>query len=142
MYTIVSNVTRKLYRRAPHKSAHGLVHTIYYLKTCSTCQRIIKALNLSKDFTQQDLKTTPISASDLEVLKSLSGSFEALFSKRAKLYKEMGLKNKMLQEADYRQYILEHYTFLKRPVLVIEDQIFVGNSPKIIAAAKLALTNA
>ncbi len=115
---------------------------IYYLKTCSTCQRIIKALNLSKDFTQQDLKTIPISASDLEVLKSLSGSFEALFSKRAKLYKEMGLKNKMLQEADYRQYILKHYTFLKRPVLVIEDQIFVGNSPKIIAAAKLALTNA
>ena len=74
---------------------------IYYLKTCSTCQRIIKALNLSKDFTQQDLKTTPISASDLEVLKSLSGSFEAMFSKRAKLYKEMGLKNKVLQEFEY-----------------------------------------
>ncbi|MAB31112.1 MAG: hypothetical protein CMP78_05955 [Formosa sp.] len=115
---------------------------IYYLKTCSTCQRIIKTLNLSKDFTQQDLKTTPISASDLEVLKSLSGSFEALFSKRAKLYKEMELKNKMLQEADYRKYILDHYTFLKRPVLVIEDQIFVGNSPKTITAAKFALTNA
>ena len=115
---------------------------IYYLKTCSTCQRIIKALNLSKDFTQQDLKKKPISASDLEMLKSLSGSFEALFNKRAKLYKEMGLKNKMLQEDDYRQYILEHYTFLKRPVIVFEDQIFVGNSPKIIAAAKLALPNA
>ena len=115
---------------------------IYYLKTCSTCQRIIKALNLPKYFTEQDLKTTPISASDLEALKSLSGSFEALFSKRAKLYKEMGLKDKILKEADYRQYILKHYTFLKRPVLVIKDQVFVGNSPKIIAAAKLALTNA
>ena len=54
----------------------------------------------------------------------------------------MGLKDKILKEADYRQYILKHYTFLKRPVLVIKDQIFVGNSPKIIAAAKLALTNA
>tara|TARA_B100000963_G_scaffold302598_1_gene275583 strand:+ start:100 stop:456 length:357 start_codon:yes stop_codon:yes gene_type:complete len=115
---------------------------IYSLKTCSTCQRVIKELNLSKDFTQQDLKRTPISASDLEVLKSLSGSFEALFSKRAKLYKEMELKNKMLQETDYRQYILEHYTFLKRPVIIIEGQIFVGNSPKVIAAAKLALNNA
>jgi arsenate reductase len=78
----------------------------------------------------------------LEGLKALSGSYESLFNKRAKLYKEKGLKNKTLKEADYRQYILEHYTFLKRPVLVIEDQIFVGNSPKIIAAAKLALTNA
>ena len=54
----------------------------------------------------------------------------------------MELKNKMLQEADYRKYILDHYTFLKRPVLVIEDQIFVGNSPKTITAAKFALTNA
>tara|TARA_Y100000991_G_scaffold119580_1_gene90249 strand:- start:496 stop:852 length:357 start_codon:yes stop_codon:yes gene_type:complete len=115
---------------------------IYYLKTCSTCQRIIKALNLSKDFTQQDIKITPISASDLEVLKSMSGSFEALFSKRARLYKKMGLNNKILREADYRQYILGQYTFLKRPVLVIKDQIFIGNSPKTMAAAKLALTNA
>ena len=115
---------------------------IYSLKTCSTCQRIIKALDLSNEFVHQDVKTTPISASDLEGLKTLSGSYVSLFNKRAKLYKEMGLKNKMLQEADYRQYILEHYTFLKRPVLVIEDQIFVGNSPKIIAAAKLVLTNA
>ena len=112
---------------------------IYYLKTCSTCQRIIKTLNLSKDFTQQDLKTTPISASDLEVLKSLSGSFEALFSKRAKLYKEMGLKNKMLQEADYRQYILKHYTFLKRPVLVIEDQIFCGKQSQNYSGRKISL---
>ena len=115
---------------------------IYYLKTCSTCQRIIKDLDLTKEFVHQDVKTTPISASDLEGLKALSGSYESLFNKRAKLYKEKGLKNKTLKEADYRQYILEHYTFLKRPVLVIEDKIFVGNSPKTIAEAKLVLTNA
>ena len=115
---------------------------IYYLKTCGTCQRIVKALDLPNKFMHQDLKTTPISASDLEVLKSLSGSYEVLFSKRAKLYKEKGLKNKTLQEADYRQYILEHYTFLKRPVLVIKDRIFIGNSFKTITAAKIALSHA
>ena len=115
---------------------------IYYLKTCSTCQRIIKALDLSNEFVHQDVKTTPISASDLEGLKTLSGSYVSLFNKRAKLYKEMGLKNKMLQEADYRQYILEHYTFLKRPILVIEEQVFVGNSRETIVAAKLALPHA
>lgn len=112
---------------------------IYYLKTCNTCQRIIKSLELSEDFKRQDLKENPLSLSDLDHLKSLAGSFEALFNRRAKLYKEMGLKNKVLEELDYKYYLLNHYTFLKRPVLVIEQQIFVGNSPKTIAAAKLAL---
>ena len=77
----------------------------------------------------------------LEHLKTLSGSYEALFSKRAKLYKEMGLKNKVLKEHDFKQLILKHYTFLKRPIMVVENQIFIGNSAKTIEAAKLALKN-
>ncbi len=114
---------------------------IYYLKTCNTCQRIIKTLELPEDFKRQDLKEHPLSLADLDHLKSLAGSYEALFSRRAKLYGEMGLKNESLTERDYKHYILKHYTFLKRPILVIEQQIFIGNSPKIIAAAKLALAH-
>ena len=114
---------------------------IYSLKTCNTCQRILKALDLPVDFELQDIKETNISAKDLDTLRTLTGSYEALFSKRAKLFKEMGLKNEILQESDYRHYILNHYTFLKRPILVFEDQIFIGNSSKTTAAAKLALTN-
>jgi len=114
---------------------------IYFLKTCSTCQRILKSLNLSSDFQIQDIKETPLTAEDLEKLKSIAGSYEDLFSRRAKLYKEMGLKNESLEERDYKRYILDYYTFLKRPVLVIQQQIFIGNSPKTIAAAKLALAH-
>ncbi len=114
---------------------------IYYLKTCNTCQRIIKTLELPEDFKRQDLKEHPLSLADLDHLKSLAGSYEALFSRRAKLYGEMGLKNESLTERDYKHYILKHYTFLKRPILVIEQQIFIGNSPKTIAAAKLALAH-
>ena len=114
---------------------------IYSLKTCYTCQRILKALDLPVDFELQDIKEANISAKDLDTLKALTGSYEALFSKRARLYKVMGLKNEILQESDYRHYILNHYTFLKRPILVFEDQIFIGNSSKTTAAAKLALTD-
>ena len=114
---------------------------IYYLKTCNTCQRIIKTLELPEDFKRQDLKEHPLSLADLDHLKSLAGSYEALFSRRAKLYGEMGLKNESFTERDYKHYILKHYTFLKRPILVIEQQIFIGNSPKTIAAAKLALAH-
>lgn len=114
---------------------------IYYLKTCNTCQRIIKSLELSEDFKRQDLKEHPLSVADLDHLMSLAGSYEALFSRRAKRYKEMGLKNESLEEHDYKRYILDHYTFLKRPVLVIQQKIFIGNSPKTIAATKLALAH-
>lgn len=114
---------------------------IYYLKTCNTCTRIIKELSLSSDFIFQDIKSNPITAKQLEDMKVLSGSYEALFSKRAKLYKEMDLKNLDLTERDFKHYILEHYTFLSRPVIIIEEQIFVGSSKKTVAAAKDTLNN-
>lgn len=112
---------------------------IYYLKTCSTCNRILKALNNSSEFTLQDIKSDAITVKQLEEMQALSGSYEALFSKRAKLYKDMDLKNQILKESDYKQYILEHYTFLSRPVIIIDDAIFIGNSNKTIEAAQSAL---
>ena len=111
----------------------------YFLGSCSTCKRILGSLNLAPDFELEDIKNTPITSMELARLKALSGSYEALFSKRAILYKELGLKDKNLSEEDYKGYILEHYTFLKRPVLVFGDQIFIGNSAKITEAAFTAL---
>ena len=72
-------------------------------------------------------------------MESLAGSYEALFSKRAKLYKEMDLKNQNLTEKDFKHYILEHYTFLSRPVIIVDNQIFVGNSKKNIESVKTKL---
>ncbi len=109
---------------------------LYYLSTCDTCKRIIKELNLPSDVVLQDIKSNPITVVQLEQMYNLSESYEALFSKRARLYKEKGLKNASLTENDYKKYILEHYTFLKRPVLIFNDQIFIGNSKKVISSAK------
>jgi len=114
---------------------------IYYLKTCDTCKRIMKQWNLSADFDFQEIKQNPISSTQLEVLYALSGTYEALFNKRARLYKEQNLKDKDLKEADYKNLLLEHYTFLKRPVLLIDKQIFIGNSKKTVELASKALEN-
>ena len=108
---------------------------IYYLKTCSTCQRILKALPQLDSFELQDIKTEPITVKQVEEMAKMAGSYEALFSKRATLYKEMGLKDEKLTEADFKRYILEHYTFLSRPVIIADGKIFVGNSPKTVEAA-------
>ncbi|WP_452597014.1 arsenate reductase family protein [Pontimicrobium sp. MEBiC01747] len=115
------------------------MNKIYYLKTCSTCIRILKELNVPSHFILQDIKTEAITEAQLEEMKDLAGSYEALFSRRATLYKSMGLKNKDLTENDYKNYILEHYTFLSRPVMIIDGVIFVGNSKKNVEAAKQAL---
>ncbi|MGK0255229.1 MAG: arsenate reductase [Mariniflexile sp.] len=112
---------------------------VYYLKTCSTCIRILKELNLSSEYVLQDIKTEEITAKQLEHMKELAGSYEALFSKRSKLYKERGLKNQKLEERDYKHYILEHYTFLSRPVIIVDDTIFIGNSKNSVEAAKSAI---
>ena len=117
---------------------------IYHLSSCSTCVRIIKELSpegdpLENGFELQNIKTEPITAAQLQEMRDKAGSYEALFSRRALKYKAMGLKDKNLQEDDYRKLILEEYTFLKRPVMLFGDEIFVGNSKKVVEAAKAAL---
>ncbi len=104
---------------------------IYYLKTCDTCKRILKTIPLN-GFTLQEIKSEPINIKQLEEMKDLAGSYESLFSRRAKKYKAMDLKNQSLTEIDYKQLILEEYTFLKRPVIIVNDKIFIGSSKKTV----------
>lgn len=112
---------------------------LYFLKTCTTCKRIIKELDVSANVVFQELKSEPITVKQLEELKERAGTYESLLNKRSKLYTERGLKNEILSEADYKSFLLEHYTFLKRPVLIVENQVFIGNSKKVVEAAKQAL---
>ena len=102
---------------------------IYYLKTCDTCRRILKEMDTS-DYILQEIKTEPITVQQIDELFELPNSYEVLFSRRAKKYKQMDLKNQNLAEKDYRQLILDEYTFLKRPVIVVADEIYVGNTKK------------
>ena len=115
--------------------------TIYFLPSCDTCRKIIKTLpkGIALDF--QDIRETPINEESLAKMYALSGSYEALFSKRAQLYKERGLKDKNLTEEDYKALILEHYTFLSRPVFIIKNEIFIGNSQPNILKLMKALGN-
>jgi len=113
---------------------------MYYLSTCTTCSAIIKETSIDKKgFELQDIKTQKITAAQLDEMKKMAGSYEALFSRRALKYKELGLKDKQLTEKDYRNYILEEYTFLKRPVTIIKNKIFIGSEKKAVAALKDAV---
>jgi arsenate reductase len=113
---------------------------IYYLSTCSTCKRIMNEVGEQlAGFEVQDIKKKKITEEQINQMKSMCGSYEQLFSRRSRSYQARGLAEKNLTEADFRSLILEDYTFLKRPVFIVEDQIFIGNDPKTIASLQQSL---
>lgn len=103
---------------------------VFYLSTCDTCKRIMSDLDLPEDMLIQDLKKEPISIDDLSHLRNFTASYEDLLNKRARIYKELDLKNKSLSEEELKKMIAEHYTLLKRPVFIDGDNIFIGNAKK------------
>lgn len=116
------------------------MNTIYYLASCDTCRKIIKSLPENNGLAFHDIKQDPLTDAVLERMYSLSGSYEALFSKRAQLYKQRDLKNQKLTEEDFKSLILEHYTFLSRPVFIINGKIYIGNNQKVINEVISALS--
>ena len=104
----------------------------YFLSTCSTCKKIIAQINAPESFQMQDIKSSSITTEQIEEMREQAGSYEALFSRRALKFRSMGLHEKSLSEEDYKSLILEEYTFLKRPVFIVDDHIFIGNSKKTV----------
>ena len=111
-----------------------------YLDSCNTCQRIRGELKLPKSITSQNTKDQAITKKQVEFLKEQAGSYVALFNRRAQLYRARGLHEKQLSEADYKELLLDHYTFIKRPILIFNNEAFIGNSKKVIEDAKAALS--
>jgi len=110
---------------------------VYHLGKCNTCQRILEELSWDGD--HQEIRAEKITEMQLNEMAQLAGSFEALFSRRAIKYKSMKLKDKLLSETDYKNLILEEDTFLKRPVFIINEQIFIGNAKKVVEAVQTTL---
>ncbi len=114
---------------------------VYHLGNCTTCLGILKEAKIDKgSFEMVEIKTQKITPDQLLEMRQLAGSYESLFSRRAIKYREMGLKNKQLKEDDYRKLILEEYTFLKRPVVIIDKKIFIGSEKKNVMNLKSELS--
>lgn len=108
---------------------------IFHLSTCGTCRKIIDGLGAAERCELQNIKVSPVSPEELDYAASKSGSYEALFSRKAIKYREMGLAQQQLSEPDYRRLILSDYSFLKRPLMFIGGEVFAGNAAKTIEAA-------
>ena len=99
----------------------------------------METLSLDPSINKIDIKKKPLNVYQLEELHTISGSYEVLFSRRAQLYKQRDLKNKILSEETIKELLLEHYTFLKRPIIVFDKTLFIGNSAAVAAKVKAFL---
>lgn len=113
------------------------MNNFYYLSSCDTCKRIQKELELKDTVEQIDIKKNPIDAATLDRLYAYTKSYGELLNRRAQKLK--GIDKESLTEEKIKSLLLEHYSFLKRPVLEYNNQLFVGNAKATIAAAKAAL---
>ena len=114
-------------------------NTIFYLSNCGTCKKVLDEIKPDKSVILQDIKTEKITDKQIEEMAKLAGGYEPIFSKIAMKYRSLGLNEMKLSEADYKKYILEEYTFLKRPVIVYNNKIYVGSSKSSVTAAKAAM---
>jgi arsenate reductase len=111
---------------------------IWFLSSCDTCSRIIKELGLKeKGFEFIDLKNNPIDKTSLNLIKEKTQmSYEELFNKRSIKYSKSDLKDKLKTQSQFESEILKEYTFIKRPIIQIENEFFVGNSKSVVESAK------
>ena len=79
-------------------------NTVFYLPSCDSCRKIIKAISPKAQLVYHDIKQDPLTELQLQELHALAGSYEALFSRKAQLYKAYNLKNQTLTEADYKKW--------------------------------------
>ena len=118
-----------------------LMNKIFYLSTCDTCKRILKEVQPNESIDLQDIKKLHITAAELDAIHEMvGGSYEDLMNKRARIYKSEGLKEQCLTEDNIRGWILKEYSMLKRPLAIIDGEVFTGNSKVTVADLKAKLS--
>lgn len=105
---------------------------VFHLNTCDTCRKILAKFNL-KEWELREIKKEPITKDELEAMYKHTNSYEELFSKKSTQLKLRELDLKTLTEEDFKELLLDHYTFLRRPVFLTDTHIFVGNDKKNIS---------
>ena len=114
-------------------------NTFLYLSSCSTCVRIINELKIQDAAYLQDVKKQKITPEQLAFLYAHTDSYETLINKRGRVYAQLKKEGEPLTEATYKALLDQEYSCLKRPILIWNDEIFLGNSKATVAQMNVAL---
>ena len=104
---------------------------IYHLTTCDTNRKILGSID-TDGFEMINIKVNPIDAETLDWLKSKVGSYFQLFNTKAQLYKLVPIEKRPKRDIGYRKFILSDYTYLKRPVIIDQEELFIGSDKSVV----------
>lgn len=113
---------------------------VYYLATCDTCKRIMKEVGVDVSFEKREIKSQRLTLEEVRKLRNRVDSYDELLNKRSQRLKALNLKDAVLSEEEYENYFMQEYTFLKRPVFLFDDAVFIGNAKKNIENLKSYLS--
>ena len=114
-------------------------NTFFYLSTCSTCVRIIKSLGIEDAPFLQNVKEAMVTPEQLRFLYNHTNNYEQLINKRGRIYAQLKREGTVFSEAVYKTLLEKEYSCLKRPILIWNNNVFLGNSKATAAAMKTAL---
>jgi len=102
--------------------------TFYWSPNCTTCQKARRRLDRHRVSVTKfrDIKEEPLEREEVEKLVKMLGGTSELFSRRAVKYREMKLHERELSDAEMIDLMATDYTFLKRPILVINGKATAG----------------
>ncbi len=98
------------------------------LPNCSTCQKALRRLDYHRvqPTKLRNIKEEPLTREEIERLAKMLGGAENLFSRRSVKYRELGLRDKTISEDEMLDLMASEYTFLKRPILVMDNKAVAG----------------
>ncbi len=114
-------------------------NTFLYLSTCSTCVRIIKSLGIEDAPFLQNVKEAMVTPEQLQFLYNHTNNYEQLINKRGRVYAQLKREGTVFSEVVYKALLEKEYSCLKRPILIWNNNVFLGNSKATVAAMKTAL---
>lgn len=99
------------------------------LSTCSTCRKLAK---LVPNIPYRDLRQSPLSKEEIKTLVD-KVSIDRLYNTNGQSYRNGKIKEKRLTLSVDEQIALlaSDPMLIKRPILVLEDQVIVGNQPEL-----------
>lgn len=110
-----------------------------YLSTCSTCMRIIKSLGIENANFLQNVKEQMVTTEQLHFLYNYSNSYEGLINKRGRVFAQMKREKAVFSENVYKALLENEYSCLKRPILIWNNKVFLGNAKATVVEMKAAL---
>lgn len=99
---------------------------VYGIKNCNKVRDTFKWLEENDiDYEFINLKKDPLSEGKLDEFVHKVG-LDVLVNKRGTTYRNLGLKDKDVDEDELFDVLLENQTMIKRPVLELDEAVLVG----------------